>query len=392
MLSGTQAYRAAPTVLPAANLLAAAERRRTGRVVKLALGIAWEAVAQSGANPAELASVFSSSGGDGDNCHELCQALALAGREISPTRFANSVHNAAAGYWSIGTGAMAESNVLCAYDASFVAGLLEALTQIAADRVPVLLVAYDSEYPQPLHAKRPIPDCFGVAMVLTPQQQSGSLAKLCAAFTDAEPDRLPDAALESLRSSIPAARCAAAAEAAGEPPGGERDSGIPGRAAHAGARAAMRLDRRWIEEHIPHSGRMCLLDEVIEWDAAHIRCRSGTHRAADHPLRSRRPAGHRLRHRICGAGHGRARSAHRRRALRGAAHARPAAGFLAGVRDLRLQVARFDDVEGDLMCSAALLAGDAGTALYEFALESGPQRLLSGRATVVFDANKGFKA
>ncbi len=206
VLSGTQAYRAAPTVLPAATILAAAERRRTGRVVKLALGIALEAVAQSGANPAELASVFSSSGGDGDNCHELCQALALAGREISPTRFANSVHNAAAGYWSIGTGAMAESNVLCAYDASFGAGLLEALTQIAADRVPVLLVAYDSEYPQPLRAKRPIPDCFGVAMVLTPQQQAGSLAKLCAGFTDAEPDRLPDAALESLRSSIPAAR------------------------------------------------------------------------------------------------------------------------------------------------------------------------------------------
>ena len=154
----------------------------------------------------------------------------------------------------------------------------------------------------------------------------------------------------------------------------------------------MRLDRRWIEEHIPHSGRMCLLDEVIEWDAAHIRCRSGTHRAADHPLRSAGRLGI-----ACGieyaaqamAAHG-ALTAGALRA--GAAHARPAAGFLAGVRDLRLQVARFDDVEGDLMCSAALLAGDASTALYEFALESGPQRLLSGRATVIFDANKGFKA
>src|SRR6185437_14001265 len=144
--------------------------------------------------------------------------------------------------------------------------------------------------------------------------------------------------------------CAAAAEAAREPPGGERDSGIPGRAAHAGPRAAMRLDRRWIEEHIPHSGRMCLLDEVIEWDAAHIRCRSGTHRAADHPLRSAGRLGI-----ACGieyaaqamAAHG-ALTAGALRA--GAAHARPAAGFLAGVRDLRLQVARFDDVEGDLMC------------------------------------------
>jgi len=78
--------------------LAAAERRRIGRVVKLALAIALEATSQAGEDPAELASVFSSSGGDGHNCHELCQALSLAGREISPTRFANSVHNAAAGY------------------------------------------------------------------------------------------------------------------------------------------------------------------------------------------------------------------------------------------------------------------------------------------------------
>src|SRR5260370_15274972 len=154
---------------------AAAERRRAGRVVKLALALALEATSQAGEDPAELASVFSSSGGDGHNCHELCQALSLAGREISPTRFANSVHNAAAGYWSIGTGAMAESNVLCAFDASFTAGLLEALTQVAVDQIPVLLVAYDSEYPQPLHAKRQIPDAFGVAMVLTPQRRASSL-------------------------------------------------------------------------------------------------------------------------------------------------------------------------------------------------------------------------
>ena len=36
----------------------------------------------------------------------------------------------------------------------------------------------------------------------------------------------------------------------------------------------MHLDRTWIESNIPHKGRMCLLDEVIEWDALRIRCRS----------------------------------------------------------------------------------------------------------------------
>jgi hypothetical protein len=206
VLSGTEEYRPAPTVLPVPTILAAAERRRTGRVVKLALAIALEAAHQAGEDPAQLASVFSSSGGDGHNCHELCHALSLASREVSPTRFANSVHNAAAGYWSIGTGATAESNVLCAYDASFGAGLLEALTQVATGRNPVLLVAYDTEYPEPLHSKRPIPDAFGVAMVLTSSRSPASIARLTCALDGGDPERMPQPALEILRASIPAAR------------------------------------------------------------------------------------------------------------------------------------------------------------------------------------------
>jgi hypothetical protein len=206
VLSGQRAYQAAPTVLPTPAILAAAERRRSGRVVKLALGVALEAIEQAGEDPAELASVFSSSGADGHNCHEICQALSLAGREISPTRFANSVHNAAAGYWSIGTGSMAESNVLCAFDASFVAGFLEALTQVAVDQKPVLLVAYDTEYPPPLHAKRPIPDAFGVALLLTPQRRAASLARLQAELTEAGFDRMTNPDLEALRGDYPAAR------------------------------------------------------------------------------------------------------------------------------------------------------------------------------------------
>jgi hypothetical protein len=221
VLTGRRDYTPAPAVLPVPAILAAGERRRTGRVVKLALNIALEATAQAGEDPATLASVFSSSGADGHNCHELCQALSLAGREISPTRFANSVHNAAAGYWSIGTGAMAGSNVLCAFDASFTAGLLEALTQVAVDQEPVLLVAYDSEYPPPLHAKRPIPDAFGVALVLTPQKRASSLARMDAALTELVFDRLMEPALETLRSAFPAARALPLLRLLAERQGGE---------------------------------------------------------------------------------------------------------------------------------------------------------------------------
>jgi hypothetical protein len=207
ILSGREPYRFAAAALPVPAILPAAERRRSGRVVKLALAVASEATAHAAADPATWASVFSSSGGDGHNCHEICQALAVASREMSPTRFANSVHNAAAGYWSIATGAVAESNVLCASDASFAAGLLESLTQVAVDREPVLMVAYDTEYPHPLHAKRPIPDAFGVALALRAERGPRSLACLDAALTTEAFDRLQDPPLEELRDAIPAARC-----------------------------------------------------------------------------------------------------------------------------------------------------------------------------------------
>ena len=207
VLSGKADYAPAPTVLPSPMQLPPAERRRTGRVVKLALAVACEATTSADVDPATLASVFTSSGGDGHNCHELCESLARQPREVSPTRFSNSVHNVAAGYWSIATGARGPSNVLCAFDASFGAGLLEAMTQVAVDGESLLLVAYDTEYPEPIHAKRPIPDAFGAALVLTPHRQRASLARIGLELCDGPADVLHDPRLERLRVSIPAARC-----------------------------------------------------------------------------------------------------------------------------------------------------------------------------------------
>ena len=211
VLSGEQPHVAARTVLPPPAVLPPAERRRAGRVIKLALAIGAEAVAaaadSAAPNAGALPTVFSSSGGDGDNCHEIC--LTLAGRErlISPTRFHNSVHNAAAGYWSIAYGCTEGSTSLCAGDASFGAGLLEALTQLACGAPAVLLLAYDADYPQPLYAKRPIPDAFGVALLLVPPDAAGQLPLLQLALSDAPASTMQHPGLESLRASIPAARC-----------------------------------------------------------------------------------------------------------------------------------------------------------------------------------------
>jgi hypothetical protein len=96
--------------------------------------------------------------------------------------------------------------VLCAFDASFVAGLLDAMTTVAVDRRTVLLVTYDTEYPPPLHAKRPIPDALGIAMVLTPEPTASCIAGIELALTDEGADRMAHPELEALRTAVPAAR------------------------------------------------------------------------------------------------------------------------------------------------------------------------------------------
>lgn len=206
ILSGGEAWVDEKTVLVAPDILPAAERRRSVRVVRLALTVGLEAVAAAHADAETLPTVFASSGGDGYNCHALCETLASDDRQISPTRFHNSVHNAAAGYWSIATGAKAASAVLCAYDGSFAAGLLEAMAQVSVERAPSLLIAYDADYPEPLRATRPVPDAFGVAVLLTPERGPTCVGGISAEIVDAAPDAQPDPALEALRRAIPAAR------------------------------------------------------------------------------------------------------------------------------------------------------------------------------------------
>ena len=152
----------------------------------------------------------------------------------------------------------------------------------------------------------------------------------------------------------------------------------------------MRLNRAWIEARIPHQGRMCLLDEVLAWDAHHIRCSTGTHRALDNPLRSHDRLG--IAAGIEYAAQAMALHGALASATLGASPAPPSrVGLLAGVRDVRLHVLRLDDIEADLLCEVTHLAGDNLTALYEFTLRDKDKSLLAGRASVVLDAGRRLR-
>jgi hypothetical protein len=199
------------TQVPAPQRLPATERRRAGAVVKASVVVADQACAAAGVEAASVATVFASSTGEPANCHALCEALAAPERLVSPTRFTNSVHNAAGGYWHIAVHGMQPSTSLSAFDGSFGAGLLEAAAQCQATQAPVLLVACDVPYPEPLHAKRSVSDVFAVAFVVGPRAGAAPGIPRLAGISlqlAAESPLTPCApsALENLRAGIPAAR------------------------------------------------------------------------------------------------------------------------------------------------------------------------------------------
>jgi Beta-ketoacyl synthase, N-terminal domain len=206
VLRNESQYTTTPTKIPASESLPAAERRRVGVGVKLALACSSDALEHSTYKASDLLSVFSSSGGDGDNCHVICEALASSDRLISPTRFTNSVHNAPSGYWGIALQSRKASTSLCAFDGSFSAGFLEACTQAVTSGESVLLIAYDTPYPEPLRSVRPILHSMGVTLLITPHPTPQSVAKVHVSLGQSQVSEIQNAELEALRQNVPAAR------------------------------------------------------------------------------------------------------------------------------------------------------------------------------------------
>ena len=167
VLSGKRCYVAALLSPPQPACLAPTERRRSSPTVRLALAAAEQALQQTALTPQEMAMVFSSYEAAGVITHQLCEALA-GSREVSPTLFHNSVHNAPSGYYSIAMNATRAASSVCRGEWSFAAGLLNAVAQVVAENVPVLYVCYDSPLPPPISAVMPVIEPSAIALVLTP--------------------------------------------------------------------------------------------------------------------------------------------------------------------------------------------------------------------------------
>ncbi len=208
VLCGQQDYQRNEFQIPSVPWLPATERRRVGNLTRLALSVGQAAIETANIDASELTTVFTSSSGDGDNSHAMFTALAHdenSERFISPTRFHNSTHNAPAGYWSIANQCKSPSTSLCAYDASFAAGLLEACCQSMTIGKQVLLVSSDVMYPYPLSGIRPMSSNFAVAMVLNPAVNPAH-TKLTLKCTTEPISQMEDHELNALCLSNPSAR------------------------------------------------------------------------------------------------------------------------------------------------------------------------------------------
>jgi hypothetical protein len=206
ILRGEQPYVAAELPPHAPPLLPPNERRRASPTVRLAFQAAEDAMQSSSIAASELATVFASSDADLNIIHRICSALTVTPRMISPTDFHNSVHNAAAGYWSIAVGSRAPSSTISAHDYSFAVGLAEAWGCVQVDGCDTLLVAFDLPPPAPLYEKRPIEQPAAIALVLTQRRTSNTVGSLHCEWVQTAPTACASEPLERLRQNNPAAR------------------------------------------------------------------------------------------------------------------------------------------------------------------------------------------
>jgi len=138
------------------------------------------------------------------------------------------------------------------------------------------------------------------------------------------------------------------------------------------------INKAEIRTLIPHSGLMCLLDRVTEWDDRSIVCISKSHRDPANPLRrdGRLSAVHAFEYAAQAA------------AVHGGLRARSAGvtappGYLAALRDARLHVMRLDDVASPLQIFAYCLFGEAANTVYECRVSAGNVLFADGRITIM---------
>lgn len=157
-----------PGGAPKPGLIPAKERRRAPLAVKMAVEVMDQACRMASVAPADVATVFASGMGDMQITDYVCRTLATAPRTVSPTRFHNSVHNAATGYWSIATHSHSPANAISGYAHSVAVGILEGAIQAVEEATPVVVAVEELAAPEPFKSVYDSDQPFAAALLLAP--------------------------------------------------------------------------------------------------------------------------------------------------------------------------------------------------------------------------------
>ena len=164
-----------PGWAPVATCLSPRQAKRMSLQTSLALS-ATEGIVDGIAENA--AWVFASSIGEGQTLHDILEALCEDEILIQPTKFQNSVHNAALGQWTIAAKETGPATSIAAFDHTVGAGLLKAIMQITLEQRSVGLVLFDAPLPPPLDEKRPLGVPMAFALALSPECTDSTIAQI----------------------------------------------------------------------------------------------------------------------------------------------------------------------------------------------------------------------
>ena len=153
---------------PKPEVIPANERRRSPLPVRLAVETSWQATQAANIDPKELTCVFVSGFGDTQLTDYMCKVLATESKELSPTKFHNSVHNAAAGYWTISTGCEKAANSVAGFQDSVSLTLMEAMIQCQQEKKPILLTFFDAPVSTVLTDIMGNGSSFSFSMIIAP--------------------------------------------------------------------------------------------------------------------------------------------------------------------------------------------------------------------------------
>lgn len=153
--------------------------RGTSMLTRMSVDVAGQALQGSGLDPSQVGAVFCSSFGEIRIAMEQLDMLRTEEGLISPVAFKNSVHNTAAGVFSIAYENHAPSAALAAGPCGVAYALLEAELLLDDGLGGVIIVVGDESKPPPLDRVPTVPFAAAFALTRSPRNALAKLGPVC---------------------------------------------------------------------------------------------------------------------------------------------------------------------------------------------------------------------